>query len=96
MYACLTTIRLSAGMRASMEQRADRSAPLYRDMQGFRSVTYLIDETTNEYGSFSVWDSRADAEAAGATTRARMTQSVSASAQEPPVSRVFEIYEPTS
>jgi heme-degrading monooxygenase HmoA len=95
-YACLTTIRLAPGQRSIQEQRANRSAAIYRGMNGFRSVTYLIDETGNEYGTFSVWDSRADAEAAGAATRARMAENAPENIQVAATTRIFEIYEPAT
>jgi heme-degrading monooxygenase HmoA len=94
MFACLTTFRLAPGQRAIQEERARRFVATYRAMPGFRSVTYLIDESTHEYGAFSVWESRADAEAAGAAARARMAENPAEHIRATPTTRIFEIYEP--
>jgi hypothetical protein len=81
-------------VRHLQEQRANRAVFTYRARKGFQSVLFLIDETTHEYGSFSVWAARADAEAAGADTRARMAAGSADYVQAAPTTRIWEIYEP--
>lgn len=64
MYARFSVISMGPGTRPSMEELADRLAPRMRGLKGFRSVTFLMDEATGDYGTFSLWDSLEDAEAA--------------------------------
>lgn len=68
MYATLLTLTLGPGMRSAGEKLADQFAPALRAMQGFKTVTYFGDETTGEYGSLTLWETKEDAEAAAAVT----------------------------
>ena len=90
MYARFSVVSVGAGMRPRMEALAEQLAARFRTMPGFRSVTFVMDEAAGDYGSFSLWDSREDAEAAS-------------TAIAPDVARVFrglltpwifEVYEP--
>jgi heme-degrading monooxygenase HmoA len=66
MYARFSVISVGSRMRARMEDLADRLAPRFRTQRGFKSVTFLMDEASGEYGSFSLWETKEDAEAASA------------------------------
>ena len=94
MFAVLTTVRLRPGVRHIQEQRANRSVLTYRGRDGFQDVLLLIDDTAHEYGSFSVWTTREQAEATGADTRARMATGSAEYLQAEPTTRIWEIYEP--
>lgn len=81
-------------MRAMMEQVADRSVASYRTRPGFQSVMYLADDSTNAYGSYSVWATRAGAEAAAAEALPRLAAAAEGHIQTGPASQIWEIYEP--
>jgi heme-degrading monooxygenase HmoA len=67
MYIRLNLFSVGSGQRAAFERLADRFAPIFRARQGFQSVTFFeADAAAGEYGSFSLWDTREDAEAADA------------------------------
>jgi heme-degrading monooxygenase HmoA len=65
-YARFSVINLGPGMRPKMEALADRLTPVFRAQPGFRDVTFLMDEAGGDYGSFSLWETKEDAEAASA------------------------------
>ncbi|GAI34457.1 unnamed protein product, partial [marine sediment metagenome] len=46
------------------------------------------------YASLSVWESKEDAEAAGAVIAPQLEQAVSGIVKGPPTRRFFEVYEP--
>jgi hypothetical protein len=73
-----------------MEALADRLAELFAHQQGFKSVTFLMDDTAGDYGSFSLWETRADAEAASAAVNPHVTEIFSGMLTP----WIFEVYEP--
>jgi hypothetical protein len=94
MYAQLVMLSLGPGTRSAAEKLADQFVPALRTLKGFKRVTFLGDETTGEYGSLSLWESKEDAEAAGAVIGPQLEQAVSGIAKAPPTRRFFEVYEP--
>ena len=82
------------GMRSKAEKLADEFASLHKTMKGFKSSTFVMDESTGEYGSFSLWGSKEDAEASSDALRPKLEQALSGIAKEPPSSRLFEVYVP--
>ena len=84
--------------RTEFERLADQFAPLFRAQKGFKSVTFFeADAAAGEYGSFSLWDTREDAEAADAALRPQLRQAVSGlglQMQGTPIRRIGEAYEP--
>ena len=92
MYARFSVISVGPEMRPRMEELADRLATRFSSLKGFRGVTFVMDDASGDYGSFSLWETREDAEAASA-------------AVSPQVARIFkgmltpwifEVYEPKS
>lgn len=90
MYARFSVISAGPRMRPRMEALADRLAVSLEGLRGFKSVVFLMDEAAGDYGSFSLWESKEDAEAASASI-------------SPQVARIFkgmltpwilEVYEP--
>jgi hypothetical protein len=59
MYARLVIFQIGPGKCAIIEQLVNEFDPLYHARTGFRQVFISGDDATGEYGSFSVWDSRA-------------------------------------
>jgi len=94
MYAQLVMLTLGPGTRSTAGKIADQFAPALKTMQGFKTITFFGDETTGEYGSLSLWESKEDAEAAAAIVRPQLEQAVSGIAKAPPTRRFFEVYEP--
>ena len=94
MYAQLVVITIGSGMRSTAEKLADQFAPTLKALKGFQKVIFFGDDTVGEYGSFSLWESKEDAEAAAAVTGPQLKQAVSGITKVPPTRRFFEVYEP--
>ena len=91
MYARLSVITTGPDMRPQLQQLADHLAEDLRTAPGFRGVTFLMGERPGEFGSFSLWDSKEEAEAAGAVIRPHIAQSFTGLV----FPWLFEVYEPT-
>jgi heme-degrading monooxygenase HmoA len=98
MYIRLNTFSVGSGQRAEFERLADRFTPIFRAQKGFKSVTFFeADAAAGEYGSFSLWDTREDAEAADAALMSQLRQAVGEAGlqmQGTPTRRIGEGYEP--
>lgn len=97
MYARLSLLPLGIGTRAQAEQLADRHAALWGQQPGFRSVVYIGDDERGEYGNFSVWDTREQAEAAAAAIwqdLPKLLGEMGVPVPGPLAPRIFEVYEP--
>jgi heme-degrading monooxygenase HmoA len=98
MHARLNMFSVGGSQRAVFERLADQFAPIFRDQKGFKSVTFFeADAASGEYGSFSLWDTREDAEAADAALMPQLRQAVSGRGMEVrgmPIRRIGEVYEP--
>jgi heme-degrading monooxygenase HmoA len=93
MYARLVLLTTEPGARPAMEQIADSSASQFKAQKGFISISYLVDENETEYGTFSLWESKEDADAALAAM-APTLEKAAAVAKAPPNVRLYEVYEP--
>ena len=95
MYGRLTLITASPGDRSKMEALADTAASRYRQLKGFKGVTFFTDEQEGVYGSLTVWESREDAEAAAAVAGPALREDLAGVALHgQPQIRTVEIYEP--
>jgi heme-degrading monooxygenase HmoA len=94
MYARLVIFEVGAGKHSTIEALVDEFDALYRAQKGFRQVLILGDEASGEYGSFSVWESKEDAEAANAVIAPRLQQALSGLLQGPSERWGFEVLEP--
>jgi len=81
-------------MRSTAEKLADQFAPVIEAQKGFKKITWFGDEAEGDYGTFSLWESREDAEAEAEAVRPQFEQAVSGIAKGPPTRRFFEVYEP--
>ena len=61
---------------------------------GFKSITFFLDEETNEYGGFSLWESKEHAEASIEESEIKLENALSDMVTSPPTRRVVEIYDP--
>ena len=96
MYARYLAFKASPGSRSEVEALADQVFGFMKSLQGFVSAHFLVSEDENEYGSFSLWGSRQDAESAGESVRSKTREALEKLAVEPPTQRVFEVYKPKS
>ena len=95
MYARFVTIYVEPGKREIATAIGDAADKKYRASKGFVDVHFLfIDEAKGEYGSFSVWETREDADAAGAAHREWVISEHANDMKAPPVAKVWEVYEP--
>ena len=98
MYIRLNMFSVGSGKRSEVEQLADRFAPIFRAQRGFKGVTFFeADAAAGEYGSFSLWDTREDAEAADAALMPQLQQAMGGAGPQgrgTPIRRIGEVFEP--
>ena len=94
MYASLTTFKTAPGKRTEAEGLADKLYPIMKAMKGYKSVVYLGDYDNNEYGALYTWETKEDLDAAYSSIQPKLHEMLSPLVIEPPVRRVFEVYEP--
>jgi hypothetical protein len=81
-------------MRSTAEKIADEIIPEVKARKGFKSVASLEDDEAGKYGSFILWESREDAEAAKEALFPILQNALTGIAKDPPTIRLFEAYEP--
>lgn len=95
MYARIVTIYVKPGARDTATRIGDEANALYRRSKGFVDVYFMFfDEAKGEYGSFSVWQTREDADAAAATHRELLAKNHPNDMVAPAKVQVVEVYEP--
>lgn len=95
MYASTTMFAMPPGMRGKMEQLADRMLAGMRQLNGFVSITFVMNEETNEYGGFATWESKEDAKVAMDRTGSQLDEALADIVIGPLRRKLFEVYEPT-
>ena len=68
--------------------------PMMKQMPGFVSVTFVIDEEANEYGGIAFWETKENAQAAMEQTGAKLDEALAGSVIGPLRRTVYEVYEP--
>ncbi len=94
MYVSLTTFKTAPGKRAECEGLADKLFPIIKAMKGFKNVVYLGDSDNNEYGSLYTWETKEDLEAAYSSIQPKLQEALGPLVIEPPVRKIYEVYEP--
>ena len=94
MYASLFTLKTAPGKRAEAEGLADKMYPVLKGMKGLKNAVYFGDPDTNEYGSFYTWETKEDLEAALDLIQPKLQEMLGPIAIEPPVRKIYEVYEP--
>ena len=94
MYAQLMMLKLGEGMRSTAENIADEALPTLKALKGFKGITFFGDVEVGEYGSFSLWESKEDAQSAAAVMGPKVEQAVKGIAKAPPTRRFYEVHEP--
>jgi len=94
MYARLFKFQAGADQRSAAEAMADRAFGLMKSLKGFISVHFVIADDNNGYGSFSLWESREDADNAGDEVRAEIASALESIATAAPEVEIYEVYKP--
>ena len=81
-------------MRYVGEQLAARWHAGVATLPGFVSVSFFGDDTSGECGYYSVWQTRAEADAVVDEIGPQLPDAARRYAATPPVVRIYEIYEP--
>ena len=69
MYARYFTFKSNPENRKAIETMADDIFAYTKTLKGFVSATYVISEDNTEYGSFTVWNTKEEAEEGGELIR---------------------------
>ena len=94
MYASLTMFKTAPGKRAEAEGLVDKVYPVIKAMKGFKSVIYFGDSDNNVYGALYTWETKEDLDAAYSSIQPKLQEMLGPLAIEPPVRRIYEVYEP--
>ena len=94
MYAQLVIFHLEPGMSSKAEKLAEQFAPVIERQKGFKKITFFGDEAEGIYGSFSLWESKENAEAEAEALRPQIELAMSGNAKGSPTRQIFEVYEP--
>ena len=94
MYARLSLFTLGPGMRAKAEEIVSEMIPKVKAQKGFKSVNYLGDDETGEYGAFILWETKEDAEAGKEALFPILQSKLAGIAKGPPTLKLFEVIEP--
>lgn len=95
MHARLVMFKLGPGQRSTIQALAREFDPLYRAQPGFKELHVIADDLSGRYGSFSVWESRADADTANTVIAPRLQRALAGRLQDPPNRWFFDVVEPT-
>lgn len=96
MYARQLSFRSTPENRSEIEALADRAFGLMQSMNGFVAAHFLVSDDETAYGSFSLWRTREDAEAAADRFREATMPIVQKLATDAPAVMQYEVYEPKS
>ena len=95
MHARLTTFTLGPGKRSTAEKLADDFVAVAKAHKGYVSISFFGDDTSGEHGSYSLWETKEDADAITVAGWGKLAEIAGTGvAKEPPITKVFEVYEP--
>ncbi|MCL4273943.1 MAG: hypothetical protein KJZ77_08730 [Anaerolineales bacterium] len=94
MYARLIMFTLGEGKRAFAEGMAKQFHTAMQGLKGFKNATFVLDDVIGEYGVLSLWETKEDAEAAGAAMGPGLQQALQGQVQGPPSIRLLEVFQP--
>ncbi len=94
MYARFLKFSTDPGKRSEVEAIADKAFAIAKQQQGFISIHFVISSDESTYGSFSLWESKDDAETGGAAISAQVSATIQEIATAPPSLDIYEIYKP--
>ncbi len=93
MYARLTLFTLGPGMRSKAEEIAGEMIPKVKAQKGFKSINFLGENETGEYGAFILWETKEDGEAAKEALFPILQSKLTGIAKGPPTLKLFEVFE---
>ncbi len=96
MYARSFVFKSTSKHRGAIEEMADGIYGFTKTLKGFVSATYTVSEDATEYASFTVWQTKEDAEAAGVSIRERVMPKLEGIVTGPPEIKGMQVYEPRS
>jgi heme-degrading monooxygenase HmoA len=93
MHARLSTIQMDpARIDEAVSEFEEQDLPTFRQIDGFRGFTLLLDRTSGKVVGTSYWDSREQMEASeGKGDRARQRVADRGGSQSPPAVERFEV-----
>lgn len=94
MYARFFTFKAGPDRRPEVEVLANKVFEFVKSQQGFISIHFVINEGQNEFGSFSLWESKDDAVTAGESIRSEIGGTLQNLVSEGPRIEVYEVYKP--
>jgi heme-degrading monooxygenase HmoA len=94
MYARFLKFNTDPSRRSEVEALADEAFAIAKKQQGFISIHIVVSSDESEYGSFSLWESKNDAEAGGSAIRSETGVTLQKLASAPPTIDVYEVYKP--
>ncbi len=94
MYARMVRFTVEPGMRSMAETLIEGANTLYNALKGFKHVTYFGDVAAGEYGAFSLWESKEDAEDAAIALNPKLEEALNGVSKGPPTFQLFEVIEP--
>ena len=95
MYARLVKLKSTPENRSAIEAMANDLAGFTAGLDGYIQVTYLVNDDETSYASLSVWQTREQADAAGAAVMAQFGEQMASFSTAPPEMEVYEVYEPS-
>lgn len=79
--------------RAKMEKVADKIHALHKEQKGFKSISFLCDDTKHEYGGLSIWESAENGEAANNVLLSKLQELIGDIVTAPPVIKAYDTYD---
>ena len=94
MFARMMFVRLRPGSRYQGEKLAARWQAGVATLPGFVSVSFFGDEERGEYGYFSLWETREDAERVPRDLGEPVSAALAELAVAKPEVRIYGVYQP--
>ncbi|OAS21548.1 hypothetical protein [Paenibacillus oryzisoli] len=94
MYARLSMFRLRPHAPLSFaEQWAEKTNLVHQSLKGFKGITFLGENITNEFGYISYWETKEDALAAGDIIEVKVYSTLSRTyIESPPIIAIYGVY----
>lgn len=94
MYARQLVFKANPDRRAEVEKLADQAFGFMKSLKGFISVHFLVSDDEKQYSSLSLWESKGDADTAGAAITEKTAGTLHELVLEPPEIQIYEVYKP--
>ena len=94
MYARFSLFTLGPGMRSKAEEIVGEIIPKIKAQKGFKSINFLGEDETGEYGAFILWETKENGEAAKEALFPILQSKLTGIAKGLPILKLFEVIEP--